>query len=145
MRAENGIRRISYISPGTTGAAVFIDGVAAGSTTTCAATVSSGAGCTIPWKAAVPVPAPHTIAVEIDDGTTVLAENQASYALVFGNNALATLTLNGVASSGTFSGETCAAASCNGKLTLNDAAAQPIFNTTSPWHSALITAQSLLA
>jgi len=127
-------RKVAYISPGTTGAAVFIDGSAtpAGSTTTCAASVSSGAGCTLTWTAALTAPAIHTFAVEIDNGTTVLAENKASYALHAGNNgALTVLTLNGVASVGATSGETCTTASCSGTLTVADAAADPIVNTTS--------------
>jgi streptogramin lyase len=132
--AANGIRKIAYISPGTTRAALFIDGAAtpAGSAATCTASVSSGAGCTLTWSTSVSVPAAHSFAVEIDNGTTVLAENKASYALHFGNNALAVLTLKGVAAAGTLSGESCATSSCSGTLTLADGAANTIVNTTSP-------------
>ena len=132
--AASRTRKPSYISAGTTSAALFIDGATtpAGMTTTCSATVSSGAGCTITWTTAVSVPAAHSFAVEIDNGTTVLAENKASYAIVSGSNTLAVLTLNGIAASATLTGETCATTNCSGTLTFSDAAGDSIVNTTSP-------------
>jgi sugar lactone lactonase YvrE len=79
------------------------------------------------------LPASHTFAVEIDNGTSVLAEGMKAYAIVYGNNGtLATETLSGVVASGALSGETCANASCSGTLTLADAAASTIVNTSSP-------------
>ncbi len=128
--AGRALRSAQYVSPGTTRAALFIDGATApaGQTNAC----TSGA-CTISWSAALAVPAAHIFAVEVDDGTNVLAEGTKSYAIVAGNNGtLATETLEGVAAAGTLSGETCPATTCTGTLTVSDAAADPITNTTSP-------------
>jgi sugar lactone lactonase YvrE len=128
-RGSSSARKPAYISPGTTGAAVFIDGATtpAGSTTSCTS------ACTIAWSAALSVPAAHTFAVEIDNGTSVLAENEHSYAIVFGaNGALTpTLTLNGVAASAALTVESCAATTCTGTLQVADATGNPITNSGS--------------
>jgi sugar lactone lactonase YvrE len=79
------------------------------------------------------VPLSHSFAIEIDNGTTVLAEGVKSYAIVYGNNGtLTTLTLNGVAAVGASSFETCTTTSCSGSLYVIDPASYAIVNTTSP-------------
>jgi 6-phosphogluconolactonase (cycloisomerase 2 family) len=77
------------------------------------------------------VPAAHTFAVEVDNGTNVLAENEASYALTFGSNTLATLTLNGVAATSELTAETCSGTTCTGTLQVADSATDPITNSGS--------------
>jgi hypothetical protein len=119
-----------YISPGTTRAAVFIDGAAtpAGSTTSC-----SSVACTITWSAALSAPAAHSFAVEIDNGANVLAENARSYAIALGNNGTLSpgLTLNGVAAVAELTAETCTGTICTGTLEVADSAGNPITNSGS--------------
>jgi len=79
----------------------------------------------------VSVPAAHIFAVEVDNGTHVLAENEASYALTFGSNTLATLTLNGVAATSELTAETCSGTTCTGTLQVADSATDPITNSGS--------------
>jgi 6-phosphogluconolactonase (cycloisomerase 2 family) len=79
------------------------------------------------------VPAAHTFAVEIDNGTNVLAENEHTFAIVFGSNGTLTptLTLNGVAAAAELTAETCTGTTCTGTLQVQDAAADPITNSGS--------------
>jgi hypothetical protein len=79
------------------------------------------------------VPAAHTFAVEIDNGTSVLAENQHTYAVVFGSNGTLspTLTLNGVAAQAALTAETCSTTTCTGTLQVSDSAGDPITNSGS--------------
>jgi sugar lactone lactonase YvrE len=76
----------------------------------------------------------HSFAIEIDNGTYVLAEGVKSYAIVYGNNGTLTptLTLNGVAAVGASSFETCTTTTCSASLYVIDPASSAITNTTSP-------------
>jgi hypothetical protein len=135
IRTNSSSRKPSYISSATTHAAVFINAAAsaAGSTTSC-----SSSACTIAWSFAGAVPASYSFAVEIDTGAggspanTVMAENEATYAIHAGSNTLPTLTLNGVAASALLTTEGCTGTSCTGTVGLSDAAGQLITNVSTP-------------
>jgi hypothetical protein len=134
-RAMTSARKPKYVSSATTHAAVFINGAAsaAGSTTSC-----SSSACTIAWTFAGAVPASYAFAVEIDTGVAgspanaVLAENEATYAIHAGSNALTTLTLNGVGAGALLTTEGCTGTSCTGTVGLSDAAGQLITNVSTP-------------
>lgn len=125
-------RRTAYVSPGTTHAAVFINGSTSPAGSASCTPSGSPLSCTVTWQFSGAVPASYPIAVEIDNGTTVLAENKATYVITAGSNTLSTLTLNGVAASASQSGETCTGASCSGSISLADAAGNAITNLTAP-------------
>jgi hypothetical protein len=129
----NRLRKPAYVSGSTTNARLFINGgaSAANSSTTCtpaSGTAGTGTACTITWSTSLAVPASYTFAVEVDDGTTVLAEGSATEAIVAGNNTLSTLTLNGVVAKASFVTLSCVAGTagvtpgtCNGAVILEDA------------------------
>ena len=132
----------AYVSTGTAHAALFIDhsATAAGATTsTCSPSNGTGTGCTINWAANLTVPASHVFSVEIDTGpsilphNTVLAEGQGTYTLFPGTNTLGTggngtpLSLNGVANTYFYNITTCSGSSCNGTISIADAASYTIF------------------
>jgi hypothetical protein len=119
------------VSGGTTHAALFIDGSSspAGQTSSCTATIGTGTGCTISWNANLSAPASHTFAVETDNGSKVLDEGKATYNVALGSNSLGTggggnapLSLNAAAYTVGYSVSSCAAGTCNGSLSLFDAA-----------------------
>ena len=130
-----------YVSTGTRHAALFIDGATspAGQTSSCAATNGTGTGCTITWSANLSVPGPHSFAVEIDTGTTVLPNNtvlavgKATYTVFPGTNTLGTggngapLSLNGVVNTYFYNISGCTGASCSGTVSPADAASFTIF------------------
>lgn len=124
-------RSPKYVSAAATHAAVFINGAAtvAGSTTTCSATTGTGTGCTISWSTALAVPSSYTFTVEIDNGSKILAVGKNTYALAAGANTLGTLTLNGVVAQASFAVTSCATGTCNGNVTLADAAGDAIAYT----------------
>lgn len=132
-------RRPDYVSAATTHAYIFINGSLTpnNASSTCTGTGTSGATgttfCTISWTTSVAVPASYTFQVETDNGVNVLAEGAATEALVAGNNTLGTLTLNGVVANATFATTSCVAGTagsvagtCNGTVTLSDAALDAI-------------------
>jgi hypothetical protein len=89
-------RKPAYVSPGETHATLYIDSPTPTSTAsaTCTPLVTD---CTLTFSTTVGT---HVLAVEIDDGTNILAEGSASYALAVGDNTpqfqTNPLTLNGV-------------------------------------------------
>jgi hypothetical protein len=118
-------RKPAYVSPGTTNARVYINGstTAANSSTACTTTGTNGTGtgCTIAWSTQLAVPGSYNFVVEVDDGTNVLAEGEAHYAISTGNNTLTGLTLNGVAATASFTVDSCSGSGCSGTITLADA------------------------
>lgn len=113
-----------YVSPSTTQAALFIDGASSpdGQTASCESSAGVGTGCTITWSAALSVPSVHRFAVEIDDGTVVLAEGKATYVVSAGTNSLSPpLSLNGVAGVANYSIGSCSSSACSGSVTMSDA------------------------
>ena len=138
--ASSTFRKPAFVSAATTHAYVFINGSStpnnASSTCTGSGTTGTGTFCTITWSVSLAVPASYTFAVETDNGTNVLAEGSALYAIVAGNNTLGALTLNGAVAKASFATTSCAAGSagtvagtCNGTVTLDDAAANAIAYT----------------
>jgi hypothetical protein len=138
--ASRSARKPDFVGQSTTHAYVFINNALTPSnlTSTCTGTQTSGTGtfCTISWYTTLSVPASYKFQVETDDGTTVLAEGQATYALVLGTNTLAPMTLNAVAYTGTWATTSCSvgvagttAGTCNGTLTVGDKDADPITYT----------------
>lgn len=135
-------RKPAYVSAATTHAYVFINGSATPNNTSTSActsgggTTGTGTFCTISWSAALPVPGSYTFDVETDNGSKVLAEGAATYAIVAGNNTLGTLTLNGVVAQVSFATTSCTAGmansvagTCSGTVTLEDAAGNSIAYT----------------
>jgi hypothetical protein len=130
--AASNARKPAYVSAAATHASVFINGSAttAGTTTTCSATTGTGTGCTISWSTALAVPNSYTFTVEIDNGSKILAVGKNTYALIAGANTLSALTLNGVVAQASFTVTSCpTAATCNGSVTLADAAGDAIAYT----------------
>jgi hypothetical protein len=129
--ASSAERKPAYVSSATTHASVYINGSATpnGSTSTCSGkpTEGTGTGCTISWTATLAVPHAYIFAVEIDNGSKVLAEGAGSYTIQSGSNTLSALSLNGVVAQATgWKITSCATSTCSGTVTLADAAGDTI-------------------
>jgi hypothetical protein len=133
-------RRPAFVGQGTTHAWVFINGALTPSNTsgTCTGTQTTGSGtfCTISWGTSLAVPASYTFKVTTDDGSKVLAEGSATFAITSGANSVGPLTLNGVAAKATYATTSCTsgtagttAGTCAGTITVQDNASDAIAYT----------------
>lgn len=114
--ATSSARKPAYISPGTTHAALFIDGstTAASNSTTCTT------GCVLTFSTTAGA---HTFNGEIDNGTNVLAlGTSGSQTVVVGNTNTFGITLNGAAADVTGTVDNCTASSCVTTFAVTDAA-----------------------
>jgi hypothetical protein len=119
-RMING-KKPDYVSPGFTKATLWIDPTAATPTDFSASCPTANPACTITFST---TPGSHVLGVEIDDGTSVLAEGTKTYILAAGNNGtLAPMALNGVAFSAAFNAIPAGGA---GTFTISDSAQYPI-------------------
>jgi hypothetical protein len=121
--ATSNTRRPSWISSATQHVGLFVDGgnTFAGSSTTCRV-----AGCSFAWTSTAGT---HSFVVEIDDGVQLLGAGVRSYSLNAGaNGLLSPLTINGIATTITFTTTTCGSNNCGGTISVGDFDGQPILN-----------------